>query len=86
MAEKTRVTIFILTILVIVLAIVVLYAFVVSPAISNYILNKQISAYNQGQADLLNNILLNIQQAGFVRIPIGDQSLVLAPVQQQVQG
>ena len=83
MADKTRATIVILTILVIILALVVVYAFLVQPAISSYISSKQISAYNQGQADLLNTILLQIQQAGYVGIPIGNQTLILAPVQTQ---
>lgn len=85
MADKPRVTIAILTIIVIILALVVVYAFLVQPAISSYISGKQISAYNQGQADLLNTILLQIQQAGYVGIPIGDQTLILAPVPQQPQ-
>jgi len=81
MADRTKVTMTVLIVLVVILAIAVVYAFVVGPAISDYVANKQISAYNQGQSDLLNNILLNIQQVGFVRIPVGNQSLVLAPVQ-----
>jgi len=85
MAEKTRVTITILLVLVIILALVVIYALLVQPAVSGYIYDQQISAYNQGQADLLNTILLQIQQAGYVGIPVGNQTLILAPVQQPQQ-
>ncbi len=79
--ERVGLVFGLLIFIIVVLAVVVIYAFVVRPAFSDYVTNKEVSAYNQGQADLLNTILLNIQQLGYVNIPIGNQSLILAPVQ-----
>lgn len=84
--ERISLVLGILVFIIVVLAGIVIYAFVVKPAVSDYVYNKQISAYNQGQTDLLNNILLQIQQAGYVGIPVGNQTLVLAPVQTSQAG
>ncbi len=87
--DRTRLVMGILVFIIVVLAGVIIYSFVIQPAVNDYVLNKQVSAYNQGQSDLLLGMLQQIQQTGIVRIPIGNQTLVLAPVQtqpQQIQG
>ena len=68
--------IIILGIIVVIFVIFLIYSFVITPAINA----KVTQGYNQGQVDLVNNILSQIQQTGVVRLPISDsQIIVLAP-------
>ena len=65
-----------LVILILVLFIVLGYVFLISPAITA----KATASYNQGQIDFVNNMLSQIQQTGAVRLPLGDnQLLILVP-------
>lgn len=77
MADRARLTIKILVLIIVLLVLVVAYALAVRPAISGYIVNKQVGAYQQGQADLLNNILVQMQQVGYAQIPVGNYTLFL---------
>ncbi len=84
MADKTRVTITVLVILVVLLAGFVVYSFVVQPAIQGYVVQRQ----TEGVQIAVNTILAQIQQYGFVQIPVGEnQTLILVPYvpPQQVQ-
>ncbi len=73
MADKSKLTIRILILIIALLALAVLYAFVIRPTVSGFVMNKQIDAYNQGQTDLLNNILVQLQQTGNAQISVGDE-------------
>ena len=77
MADKSKVVIIVLAILVVVLAIVVLYSFVIQQAIQGYNVQRQ----TEGMQIAVNSILLQLQQQGFVQIPMGEgqQPLVLVP-------
>lgn len=76
--DKHKLTIRVLVSVIAVLLLVIIYAFVIKPGISGYVVNKQISAYNQGQADLINEILVQMQQnSGSASIPLGNYTLVL---------
>jgi len=69
----------ILIIVILVLIGILAYIFLIRPAVTGYITQKQVEAKDV----VLNSILLQLQQQGFVRIT--DQSgnsIVLAPVQQ----
>ncbi len=82
MADKTRLTITILVVLVVALAAFVLYSFVIQPTIDGYAVQKQ----TEGVQIAVNTILAQIQQNGFVQIPIGsNQTLVLVPYTQPQQ-
>ena len=83
MADKSRVVISILVVLVIILGAVVLYSFVVAPAIQGYVIQKQ----TEGVQIAVNSILLQLQQQGFVQIPLGEgqQPLILVPYTAPVQ-
>ena len=70
-----------LILVIIILAGVLAYTFLVKPMINERIQQKQIDAYNLGQVDLVNAILVQIQQTGYVTIPVGNSSLTLVPAQ-----
>lgn len=71
-------TVRILVSVIAVLVLFIIFAFVVKPAINSYVVNKQVGAYNQGQTDLLNNLLVQMQgNDGVATIPVGNYTLVL---------
>ena len=85
MADKRKVLITILIAVIVVMAAILVYIFLIRPNITGYVFDKQIEAQNI----LLANILTQIQQNGFVQIPVGNGTLFLAPFnpqQQQPQG
>ncbi len=76
--ERNKLTIRILALVIALLALVLLYAFIVRPAVTGYAVNNYVQGYNQAQADLINNIWTQIQQTGAAQIPVGEnQALVL---------
>lgn len=80
MANK-NVLIVVLVAVVVILAGIVVYAFVVKPSISGYNVQKQ----NEGVQIAVNYIVAQLQQQGFVQIPIGNQTLILVPYQPPTQ-
>lgn len=58
---------------------VIAYVFGVKPAINNYVIEKQ----TQGMDYALAIIVQQIQQNGHVKIPLGNKTLILVPLQQQ---
>lgn len=84
MANRTNVLIAVLVVIIVVLAGVMVYAFVIKPRISGYNVAKQ----TEGVQIAINYILAQLQQNGFVQIPVGNQTLILfpySPPQQQIQ-
>lgn len=79
--RRKNILILVLTLVVIILALAVIYAFVVTPAVSGYSVQKQ----NEGVQIAINSILLQLQQNGYVQIPVGNQTLILVPYQRPVQ-
>mgnify|MGYP001578496625 CR=1 FL=1 len=78
--EKTGLVIGILLIIILVLAGVLLYAFVAKPYVSGYFNN----IYNQGANDALTVLINQIQARGYAEIPINNgQSLILVLAQPQ---
>ncbi len=64
--------------IIVVLALLVLYAFVVKPSISGY----AVTAYNQGYSQGVYDIAQTVATTGYVQIPISEnQSMVLVPYQ-----
>lgn len=68
-----------LIIIILVLLGIIIYIFAIKPAISNYVIGTQ----NQGIDYALAIIVQQIQQNGYVQIPIGNQTLILVPAQPQ---
>ena len=68
-----------LIIVILLLLGIITYVFAIKPAISGYVVSTQ----NQGIDYALAIIVQQIQQNGFVKIPIGNQTLILVPAQPQ---
>lgn len=81
MADRRNVLIVVLGLVVVIFALVMIYAFIIRPAISGYTVQKQTEGVNIA----INSILAQLQQNGFVQIPLGNQTLVLVPYQPQQQ-
>jgi len=77
MAEKSGLTIKILVLIIVLLVLVIAYVLALKPAVSGFIVKKQVGAYQQGQADTLNSIWVQIQQTGAAQIPLGDNSVLV---------
>ena len=75
MADKKKILITLLIAIIVVLVTIIIYAFVIRPAISGYTIQKQ----TEGVQIAVNSILVQLQQNGFVQIPIGNQTLILVP-------
>ncbi|MDP3992402.1 MAG: hypothetical protein Q8P79_02770 [Nanoarchaeota archaeon] len=74
MANK-NVLIVVLVAVIVVLAAIMAYAFLIRPAFTGYTVEKQ----NEGVQIAVNYIVGQLQQQGFVQIPIGNQTLILVP-------
>ncbi|MCK5624343.1 hypothetical protein KAI04_00695 [Candidatus Pacearchaeota archaeon] len=86
MADKNKLTVRILVLVIALLALVVLYAFAIRPAVTGYAFENYAEGYQQAQAELLNNILTQIQQTGQAEIPLSeDQVLLLVGEIRQIQ-
>jgi hypothetical protein len=64
-----------LALVIVAIAIVVVYSFAVRPAFNEYIVSKQVEAQDM----ILNALLSQLQQNGYIQIPIGDEVLTLVP-------
>lgn len=81
--NRTNVLIAILVLIIVVLGGVMVYYFVIKPSYTGYVVEKQI----EGENICVAKILTQLQQNGFVQIPLGNQTLILvqyAPPQQAV--
>jgi len=89
--EKSKLTMRILVLVIALLALAVLYAFVIRPTVTGYAINNYEQGYQQGQMALLNNVVTQIQQTanaqgvGSAQFPVGEnQVLVIQGVAQVV--
>ena len=72
MANRTNILIAILVAVIVVLALIMVYVFVIKPQISGYNVEKQ----TEGVQIAINYILAQLQQNGFLQIPIGSQTMI----------
>jgi len=75
MAEKTKITIAVLVAVIVVLASVIAYSFLVKPGITGYAAQRQ----QEGIDFTIAAIVAQIQQNGFAQIPVGNETLILIP-------
>ena len=75
--EKSKLTMRILILVIALLALVVLYAFAIRPAVTGYAINNYEQGYIRAQGDLINNIWTQIQQTGNAQIPVGENQVLL---------
>ena len=79
MVNKMALLVGFLTLVILILVTVVVFSFWVKPAFNGYVVKKQVEAQNL----ILSNIVLQVQQNGIVQIPVGNQTLLLAPFNPQ---
>lgn len=79
MANRTNVLITILILVVVILAGVLIFTFMVKPSFDGYVIEKRTEGYQIAVGD----IVFQVQQNGFVQIPVGNQTLFLAPFDPQ---
>lgn len=75
--ERVGLVLGIMVFVIVVLGAIVLYAFVIKPTIDSSATNNQVIGYNIA----INSMITQLQQQGYVVLNIGNQSIVLAPVQ-----
>jgi len=75
--EKSKLTMRILILVIALLALAVLYAFAIRPAVTGYAVDKYSQGYYQGQSDLLSNVWTQIQQVGYAQIPLGENQVLV---------
>lgn len=74
--DKSKITIRILIAVVILLVLFIAFVFIVRPSFNNYVVKQQ----NAAQILVINSILYQIQQQGYVQLPVGNnQTLILVP-------
>ncbi len=79
MERRTNILITSLVLVIVVLAGIMVYSFLIKPKISGYTTQKQ----TEGIQIAILNILSQIQQRGYAQIPVGNQTLYLAPFNPQ---
>ena len=77
MADKNKLTVRILILVIALLALAVLYAFAIRPAVTGYAFDNYAEGYQRAQADLLTNIWTQIQQTGYAQIPLGENQVLV---------
>jgi len=80
MADKSKVVIVSLAILVIVLAVVVLYAFVIQPAIQGYNVQQQTTGAQQGIQYTVASIMQQVAQCQVVPLTYGNTTINIIAV------
>ncbi len=75
--DNTKLALRALILLVVFLSVLVLYAFVLKPMINGYVVSSQ----NQGVEYAIVTIVNEIQQKGFIEIPVGNETLILVQYQ-----
>lgn len=75
--NKAGLIILVLILVVIILLGVISYAFIIKPAINRYVVGTQTEGVNYA----LGFIVQQVQQNGYVDIPVGNQTLRLIPAQ-----
>lgn len=84
--QRYKRTIKILIGVVVVLALVMIYFFLVRPLTTNYILEKQTEAQIATYNFMVEDMVKQIQENGFYQIPIGNETLVMVPYQAPQNG
>jgi len=79
MADKKKVLITLLVAVIVILAAIIVYAFLIRPNITGYVVDRQ----NEGIEFAIAAIVSQIQQNGFAQIPVGNETLYLVPFNPQ---
>jgi len=82
--DKNKLTMRILVLVIALLLLVIAYAFAIRPAVTGYVTDKQIGAYNQGQIDLLNDVFVQLNQAGFAQYSLDENQVLVIQGQAKI--
>lgn len=66
---------------IVIMAAVLVYSFALEPTFNGYVVSKQIEA----QDIVLSSLIGQIQQNGYVQIPVGEEVLTLVPYQEPAE-
>jgi CHASE3 domain sensor protein len=83
--EKRDILVLALIVVVILLLGFISYMFVIQPAINAQVVGWANKGYNQAQVDMINSMLLQLQQNGYVLLPTGNGNQTIALVVYQPQ-
>jgi CHASE3 domain sensor protein len=83
--EKRDILVIALVIVVVLLLGFISYMFLIQPAINAQVVGWANKGYNQAQVDMINSMLSQLQQNGYVLLPTGEgnQTIALIPYQAQ---
>ena len=85
MADRsTKTVIWIMLVVILVLLLFIGYVFLVKPAYTGFVADQQITGYQIGYQQVVNNMLTQLQQTGYVQLNVGNQTIILAPIQPQL--
>lgn len=79
MASRVKALIVLLVLIIVILAGVLLYAFVVKPKYTGFVTDYTTQGQIQGVQFCVANILTQLQETGYVQLPLGNQTLILVP-------
>ncbi len=79
MADRNKLLVTFLVLVIVILVAIVAFTFLVKPAVTGYAIDKQ----GEGVQIAITQILAQVQQNGFVQIPVGNQTLFLMPFDPQ---
>jgi flagellar basal body-associated protein FliL len=87
MADTKSIWITVLALVVVIMALVMIYAFVIQPAISGYTVQKQNEGAVQGANYVLSQIVNTVGQCQTFALPVGNQTIHLVALEclQQAQ-
>jgi flagellar basal body-associated protein FliL len=83
MADKKKVLITVLIAIIVVMAAILVYMFLIRPAFTGFVTQKQTEGYNYCLGVVTQNIIAQLQQNRFVQFPIGNETLYLRPFNPQ---
>jgi hypothetical protein len=85
--ERRDVLVIALIVVVVLLLGFISYMFLIKPAINAQVIGWANQGYTQAQIDMINSMLAQLQQNGYVLLPTGNgnQTIALVPYQQPSQ-
>ena len=83
--RSTKTVMWIMLTVILVLLLFIAYTFLIRPAYTGFVTDQQIAGYQVGYQQVVNDLITQLQQTGYVQLNIGNQTIILAPVQPTTQ-
>lgn len=81
MADKKSIWITVLALVIVIMALIMIYAFVIQPAISGYTIQKQNEGALQGANYVLSQIINTVARCQTFTLPVGNQTIHLVALE-----